>query len=793
MNSEPSADSVSQLLELGLAANRSEAVQQLMRNGNDLHRTIDSIFDVNSLPTNDQRPAENDWREEDFHTDRNDTQQPDGAQNSFTINSPDVLRPAIFAPSRPPSPNPQVYDLTKEHGNADPQKSLSADEIHESDMQRAIKLSMSDLKPQEHGVTQESGQRFGPANRLHYDPSSWALTTQSEVILHPEPIDRKLEVHQPATLRPEKSAPYLAPLLTILHSIPVAKEALFLRQRVLPDYGHNPEWWSGSSVSIDRIVQLGENNDDALAEEEVVTETQRLMAFLDKTTRSYGSVDPLVATKALDGVKEEEVVSSFLGTWQSGARRHLPSSDLQDVFEFVGVKISQAGAELGRSNPSLLELRLDNVITRSQLSLYEAMDEHIWEGSPDDEDCAVYLERVGEIFTVFVSSLNASSPARGISIPAVWYADRYLKQNQQRAKKMRTEKSQAQRNLATIAERQKLLSSCSLPGRSSPVASTRLLKSTIAQLETLNMAKSLDAPLSGSDGQRDTDRGINDEDVIEKLSIISDRVASKLQDLEDARTKELADLADISALLTRESDDAESTPIHPYILRGVITDPDITYTLRKLDAEEMETEEVALKGHQWWKIAYSSSDPKLFTKTKISQQEVLEAARDEGRHALLVYARRESDVTQPEPLPPALERFVDADNQAFAAEFSSGILTPPSQHSETSPQHGPVVIEGEDVRWGGDTPPPPSYAVNDPVGTVDPANLTTTTTPSAQGHDESMAVNQEMEEKRGAGGLIAASMRRGASRTSRASTASPSPDGDGVDSVMRDVDITKAD
>jgi hypothetical protein len=39
-------------------------------------------------------------------------------------------------------------------------------------------------------------------------------------------------------------------LLTILHSIPLAREALLLRNKPLFDYGHDPQWWNGQPINL---------------------------------------------------------------------------------------------------------------------------------------------------------------------------------------------------------------------------------------------------------------------------------------------------------------------------------------------------------------------------------------------------------------------------------------------------------------------------------------------------------------------------------------------------------------
>lgn len=88
------------------------------------------------------------------------------------------------------------------------------------------------------------------------------------------------------------------------------------------------------------------------------------------------------------------------------------------------------------------------------------------------------------------------------------------------------------------------------------------------------------------------------------------------------------------------------------MLRGVCTEPHITYVLRPRNPNESTDE------WQWWRISFSLEDEKTrqaerhargeipapktdaigYTARKVREIEVLHAAREESRGALLVYA-----------------------------------------------------------------------------------------------------------------------------------------------------------
>lgn len=190
--------------------------------------------------------------------------------------------------------------------------------------------------------------------------------------------------------------------------------------------------------------------------------------------------------------------------------------------------------------------------------------------------------------------------------------------------------------------------------------------------------------------------------------------------LDEQKDKARESLKEVSALLTGPSSEPSTHPKHPYTLRGVSTEPHITYVLCPVaeQAENMDVEKTEgqpTEGepgveqppqrpaqYEWWRISTSSSDSSNMTKMashaissrarhlsvrkghlrgismtrrtkiprslwkakskranrptvsvqKVSEEDVLKAAREEGRAALLVYANeRAMDRTLVRPLP----------------------------------------------------------------------------------------------------------------------------------------------
>lgn len=167
-----------------------------------------------------------------------------------------------------------------------------------------------------------------------------------------------------------------------------------------------------------------------------------------------------------------------------------------------------------------------------------------------------------------------------------------------------------------------------------------------------------------------------------------------------------------SKALTEPSEDPSEPPRHKYTLRGVCTEPHVTYVLKKNNAsasgDTMEVDRETNSGYQWWRISFSTEDGKTrqaqkreaqgdtaaaqygdvvgYTARKVREIEVLKAAREEWRSVLLIYASDSAMEAKTDPAPPQLQvgsslcrspctyvnlgqGFVNKDNEAFATEL----------------------------------------------------------------------------------------------------------------------------
>ena len=112
-----------------------------------------------------------------------------------------------------------------------------------------------------------------------------------------------------------------------------------------------------------------------------------------------------------------------------------------------------------------------------------------------------------------------------------------------------------------------------------------------------------------------------------------------------------------SKILTEPSASPDEPPHHKYTLRGVCTQPHITYVLRPRENAQ-ESDARTDDEWQWWRISFSTEDAKTqqaesdhgshaapsntdvigYTARRVREIEVLRAAREESRSALLIYA-----------------------------------------------------------------------------------------------------------------------------------------------------------
>jgi hypothetical protein len=102
---------------------------------------------------------------------------------------------------------------------------------------------------QESGVVDGSGVSkpfFGPATEDYYDSAAWAMvpaTKSIEYIPDANILSQKRESDEPPFIKPTPNQYYLPALLTMLHTIPLFRNAFLAPQVSLEDYWLGEDWW----------------------------------------------------------------------------------------------------------------------------------------------------------------------------------------------------------------------------------------------------------------------------------------------------------------------------------------------------------------------------------------------------------------------------------------------------------------------------------------------------------------------------------------------------------------------
>lgn len=400
----------------------------------------------------------------------------------------------------------------------------------------AVANSMNHENPgQTSGVIDVSNPYFGPAQRDNYDISNWAMATTGshtqEILLNPEPTDRKREPNTPAFLKPTPQVYQLSALIKILHAIPLSREALLCRTNVLADYGHDSEWWDGTPIKVLKVVDLteGSHYNDRI---EVIHETQRLVAFLDETDRAYGSTEVLANLVCIQARGQGSIVATYLEEWRKALNPTATGPPFSDIFLSIGKKTILDEAEAAAEHPfQFLELRIDEELADRGQTLYEAIDDHLWAGQTESTEEHVYLEKVADVLVIEAKRVKESDSGLGIRIPAVWYSDRYLQSSMKEAKEMLVGKATVQKEIECIEEAKSKVAKIRTSTTEPPIADgTQLVKSVTAYFQRLASSKYANDELQETPGISAISQQHSRYSIIaNELKALTERIAQKLK------------------------------------------------------------------------------------------------------------------------------------------------------------------------------------------------------------------------------------------------------------------------
>jgi hypothetical protein len=308
---------------------------------------------------------------------------------------------------------------------------------------------------QESGVVGGSGALqpyFGPARSEHNDTASWAMVTTSksvEYIPDASIFHQSRDPYIPAFIKPLPNTYFLPALLTIFHTIPLYRNVLLASQVSIGDYWLGEDWWKGGGTATARTVDTTSGAGPSY-ELDLLYEVQRLMAFLDMTTRSYASLDSLFQldawTQSQLGQGEpndlDDDALKFLMRWAWAYQQHVPDARLDGNIR------STINTGDATQNSFLLDAYVVPRGDNADLHLYDVLDDSFF-------DSPTMHAHIRDISNVLVLRLTASREGASIdcTIPSVLYADRYMESNRSAVDDMFAEKKQTQEQLTSITHK----------------------------------------------------------------------------------------------------------------------------------------------------------------------------------------------------------------------------------------------------------------------------------------------------------------------------------------------------
>lgn len=322
----------------------------------------------------------------------------------------------------------------------------------EDDMQRALRESAEEagfsLPPQESGVMDHSTSTpyFGPANRSDYDQSNWAMVPvaplKAKLPGAPTPSQRKRDPEVPAFIVTGSTSVgnhSLGGLLTILHEIPLARNILLQCGAPAASYGFNSQWWNGQEILPPNVLRemqtenstWGDGNYE-IPKVNFEEEVHRLMAFLDSTERSYGTVNTLTDLLANTHNGVERAFYERLGYEKVLAPLYQEAS----LVNVVGDDVSGKTYDDARFGLLVLDHRWPDYTHIK--TLYEALDYLMWGdvlswADPNETSRMAMFQNMGEVFAIKV---GAEGPPESFEIPEVFYPERYLASRKEEARRI---------------------------------------------------------------------------------------------------------------------------------------------------------------------------------------------------------------------------------------------------------------------------------------------------------------------------------------------------------------------
>ncbi|KAI6777689.1 ubiquitin interaction motif protein [Emericellopsis cladophorae] len=685
-------------------------LQSIFKSLGSVERVVDDYFTSEGSFRSKYTTA---WNDSAFSGDRDDSQN--GQEFAYNIQGPDQgptsRRNSEEGAQQFPRPPSRTNNTTPLNGltdyaaqNAGVQPSLAQQE--EDNLQRAIEASRRDVAglpeldyqdQQEAGVLGADGTaqpQFGPATRPHYDLESWSLVQLSD---HAVPASqRKRQPEAPAFIR----GGVLGGYLTILHSIPTARNLLLKKGEEPQTCAHYPQWWNGQWENSSPVEDFKECDVDSPSFIEIELELKRLMAFLDDTERSYASCEKISEHLGSAVFGEFNSVTESFNSYLNWGNE---DTDIKEKFCSTIESRLPDGEVLGRSKWSSLVARNVRDDSLSLSTLYELIDTILWENLYENDRRGVtsVLAETADVFTI---SVNSDTNAGIVQIPEEFYPERWLDSRFEEALKIQKGLRGARKSYLEASKAR-----MNLPTFHDPVAGTRVrkreyLEKTEGRLQAYKdyvegRARFRTVANSDYEVDRYPDYRLAEFELTAEETTLHDRVARAAEycksavehhgsqttaanlELERIRAKQKF----LGRLLTEPNKLGRPKPMtcKKYTLRGIATD-DAVYLRKEADGDLIELDDVQpTTESQWWRLAHDArSNPYPVTTELLSFDEMHSRVWTDSKQPMIVYSTDETTKEHREALPAALGRFIKVDNKAFRQEL---------QQEETMERQGDMI------------------------------------------------------------------------------------------------------
>lgn len=647
--------SISDIIEMGFP--REDAIMALKHCGNDVYKAIE--FLINGGPSENDLVAiqyDNMQYSPESHQQQLSSQEKDGNEGALSQRTYDVQDETRDIPT----PISSQSQLSETFGNS----------------------------------------QLLPATKEFYDSNQWGIIPYSETS-SADRVDqtdslknatiRLREQEENPLLVPTSDALYIGPLLMILHSIPLGRSSLLNGGKdIIQDYGFDPNWWNNAFIDLPGNPQFRTEN----SYERTMVETQRLCAFLDggsrrpwASIRNLATIAPVeTSIKSLCGaLTDDNPVGRFLQDLTIFWTQHNQEQFLQTY---------QTSARTPDNDESYQKFTnlITEVIVAIEDSLYGLIDDLIW---PPPHHSEAYLENLADIVTITVKRDDGLS-GTGITIPTIWYPDRYTKEVLPFIQTLQTRKKDMLKEIASLQTQKFQLANTM--GKDT----TKLLQVTVDYLKNeLNNNSVKERNIeSDSEATSPNSQNFNDKEHTQNALEDIERVQKSFEEQKSAIQNRISYLQERikleSTFLKGPTDptikevfaDSEIPTLRPYLLSGAIISPteycfksnlNKNFSSENLidltdDASEDDNNDTA-NSCPWYRVNSFSNGPKA---EPISEDEMLEllkvgSADYSWQEVILVYANEYAwDPSKHDTiLTEALKKFVAQDKKTLIHSLQS--------------------------------------------------------------------------------------------------------------------------